>query len=107
MIITNKTQEYNLQPSTVEEEIAQNIRVILNTIKGTVPLNRNLGLDISFIDEPANTALMRCKFTILEAINKDEPRVEVIDINVQNNKENALNGDFTIEVEVEILNEFR
>lgn len=107
MVITNKAQDYNLFPETTEESVAQNIRLILSTYKGTVPLNRNLGIDTTFIDMPSNKGLLISKLRIVEAIQKDEPRVEVSSISIEKDEESALNGDFKIKVEVNILDEFK
>ena len=37
----------NMFPNSVYEEIIQNVRVLLTTIKGTVPLDRDLGLIVN------------------------------------------------------------
>ncbi len=107
MIVTNKKQFYNLQPKTIEDEILQNICVILNTYKGTVPLNRKLGVDISFIDTPSNLGLIKSKMLIAEAIQKYEPRASVTKVVLNKALGNDMEGDFNIEVEVDILDEFK
>lgn len=107
MIISNKSSNYNLLPSSTHEEIAQNISVILSTYKGTVPLNREFGLNTSFIDMTTKSGINIAKFHIGQAINKYEPRVEVINISIIKNDESAIDGDFEIKVEVKILDEFK
>ncbi len=105
MIITNDNVIYDFFPESIEKEIKQNIIVILSTIQGTVVLNRKLGLDISFIDTPANIGLITCKAKILQAIAEREPRVEVLEIRFIDGE--IENGNFRIEVEVEILDEYK
>ncbi len=107
MIITSTLKEINLLPNTLEEEISQNIHTILNTIKGTVALNRNFGIDIGFLDNVSDKGLIKCKMAILNAISTYEPRVKVIKVNVKKDVVNAQNGDFYIEVEVNILDEYK
>ncbi len=107
MIVTNQKKIFNFFPNTIEEEIEQNIRVILGTYRGTVPLNRKFGIDTSFIDNPSNKALIISKLKISEAIQEFEPRVEVTKISIERDIENALNGDFTMLVEVNIKDEFK
>lgn len=107
MIVTNKKSLYNLLPSTIEDEIIQNICLILNTYKGTVPLNRNLGVDISFIDTPANVGLIKSKMLIAEAVQRYEPRVEVTSVSIKKDLKDNIEGDFNILVEVNILDEFK
>ncbi len=107
MIITNKLKTINLLPNTFEEEIAQNIYTILNTIKGTVALNRNFGIDIGFIDDVSDKGLVKCKMAVLQSISTYEPRVEVIKVNVKKDVASSEEDDFYIEVEVNIINEYR
>jgi len=51
--------EVNLFPQTVIEEILQNVSVLLTTVVGSVPLDRNLGINATFIDVPAQRAMMK------------------------------------------------
>ena len=50
--ITAEMGKVNVQPTSTIEEVIQNIKTILNTIKGTVPLDRDFGIDKSVIDSP-------------------------------------------------------
>jgi hypothetical protein len=64
------------------DEIAQNVRMILSTRKGSLPLDRDFGIDWSIIDAPVPHALARLKLDIVKQIEKYEPRVRVEKINV-------------------------
>ncbi len=104
--ITNEDSKYNLMPTTTIEEITQNIKLILSTIKGTAPLSRNLGLNISFIDDPTKRAFMKAKIIILEAIKLFEPRVEVLKVELSEKDSNLVDGKMNIKVEVKVLDEY-
>ena len=58
-------------------EILQNVAVILGTVKGTVPLDREFGLDITFLDSPLPVARARFSAEVATEIEKQEPRVRV------------------------------
>jgi len=62
---------------TLAEEIDQNIRSILTTLKGSVPLDRSFGLNIGTVDDPSGIARARLSAAVIEAIKKYEPRAVV------------------------------
>lgn len=63
--------------ATGREEIYQNVRTILATPKGTVPLDRDFGVDQAFLDQPTSIVMARALPGIVEAVEKYEPRVRV------------------------------
>lgn len=64
-------------PATELEEILQNLRCILSTTKFSVPLDRDFGIDASFVDRPMPAAQAKMSASIVEAIKTYEPRVTV------------------------------
>ena len=60
--------------------VLQNIAVILSTPMGTVPLYRDFGLDWSFLDKPTPVAKVLMVAPVKEAIQRWEPRAEVLDV---------------------------
>ena len=67
----------NISPKTEAEEIIQNVRTILATQKGTIPVDREFGLDGTVIDLPINLAKARLTNDIFQAIKRYEPRVSI------------------------------
>jgi len=59
------------------EEIYQNVRTILATRKGSVVLDREFGVDQTFLDQPTSLAMAKALPSIVEAVEKYEPRVKV------------------------------
>ena len=70
----------NCAPGTSVEEILQNIRTIISTPKFSVPLDRDFGVDASFVDAPTLAAQAMITSEIFTAIKKYEPRVTVTNI---------------------------
>ncbi len=64
--------------ATGAAEIIQNVKTILSTIKGTVPLDRAFGVDWFFVDMPTPAAQAAFTAEIVTEIEKQEPRVKVI-----------------------------
>lgn len=60
--------------------VLQNVRIILSTWKGTVPLYRQFGLPSDFLHKPLPVAKAMLRAQIREAVEKFEPRVEVVDV---------------------------
>ncbi|MBR6636414.1 MAG: GPW/gp25 family protein [Phascolarctobacterium sp.] len=79
-ISVKNTAPIDFNPATEAEEILQNICYILSTIKYSVPLDRELGIDASFVDTPTETAKAKMASEIVMAIAKYEPRATVTNI---------------------------
>lgn len=83
-------------------EITQNIRMILTTIRGTLYLDRDFGLDPELIDTPQINAIIKYRSEIIDQIEKYEPRVNVIAIDFTTNQIDAMNGTLSPVVKFEI-----
>lgn len=66
-----------IQENNRVEEILQNVSTILSTPKGSVPLDREFGVDISFLDRPIQVAKVMIVSAVTEAIEEFEPRAKV------------------------------
>ena len=92
----------NLAPETREEEVLQNLSILLSTPKFTVPLDRDFGLSLRFVDKPLPVAESLFRAEILDAIEKYEPRVEVENVTFE---QGDAPGMLIPRVEVNILND--
>ena len=77
--------------ATGNAEIRQNVRVILTTSVGTVPLDRDFGVDLSVLDKPINIAKTLLTVEYIKKIKKYEPRAKVQSVTFEHD---ALNGNF-------------
>lgn len=75
----------NFRPSSILEEIYQNINTILGTTKFSVPLYRDFGLLTSFVDKPVTTLHPLLVSEIFEAVETYEPRVIVEEVKLDAN----------------------
>lgn len=67
-----------IMPKTEIEEVLQNIKTILSTYKGTVPLMRDFGINPNLIDQLQTESFkQKLKSEIITQIEKYEPRVKV------------------------------
>ena len=78
--------------------ILQNVAIVIGTWKGSVPLYRAFGVSSEFMHKPVPVAKAMLRAEIREAVEKFEPRVEVVDVTFTD----GLNG-LTPIVEVKIL----
>lgn len=78
--LTASPNKLNLSPENEIEEIIQNINTLLSTPKGSVPLYRDFGLDLSLVDEPLLVAKARISSEIFQLISKYEPRAQVVEV---------------------------
>ena len=80
--------------------VVQNVRTILRTPKYTVPLDREFGMNTSFVDSPITVVPPLLIAEIREAIEEYEPRCSVTNIAFGIDK--AAPGKLIPTVEVEI-----
>lgn len=83
--------------ATGDNLILQNIANILRTLKREVPLNRDLGIDSSYIDKPINKIKAQLMKEVLTQIEEFEDRVTIKTITFDSD----INGIYPV-VEVEI-----
>jgi phage baseplate assembly protein W len=62
---------------TPGEEVAQNVRCLLKTAPGTVPMARDLGTPQDVLDTPVSAAGARLQADVVRAVRTYEPRVKV------------------------------
>lgn len=92
----------NLAPKTLIEEVIQNVQTILNTPKGSVPLERDFGIDWTFVDMPQMQSQILLKREIIRALKEYEPRVVVKTIRFK--QSNAADGQLIPILDLEVLN---
>lgn len=78
--VTAATGEINFAPRSIIEEVTQNVRTIISTLKGSVPLDRTFGIDGSIIDRPIQIAQAMMRQDIVNAIRQYEPRAVIVSI---------------------------
>lgn len=86
--------------ATGVEEILQNVGIIISTPKGTVPLDRNFGIDISMLDLPIEIAENLLTVQIIEAIQEYEERVQVEKVSYT---KNHITGKLEPKVQVSLI----
>ncbi len=102
-IVIGIPEQFNLAPKTVEEEIIRNVRVILTTIKGTVALHRDFGIDGEIIDKPLPRAKALLIREIYQEVARYEPRAKVVRAFLQNNPEDGADGKIYPAVELDFI----
>jgi len=99
--LTNDISPINFSVEGIDE-IAQNIRTILNTRKGSVPLDRDFGLSWDVVDLPGTRFLQKMKIEVVQQIEKYEPRVKVREVAIYPD-ESVLDGIYKIKLKLEII----
>ena len=82
----------DFSPETAAAEIVQNIRTILSTRVGTVPLHRDFGISWEHVDKPYPVAKQLMMVEIIEAVEKFEPRAKVESVEFDESVEDAIEG---------------
>ncbi|MGN1149985.1 MAG: GPW/gp25 family protein, partial [Sutterella sp.] len=83
-------------------EILQNVRTILSTRKGSVPLDRDFGLTWEHVDKPLPVAKMLMRSEVIDAIEAYEPRAKVSSVDFEDDETSAMDGVLKPKVIVEI-----
>ena len=82
--------EVDFAPATVVEEVIQNVRTLLATLKFSVPMDRDFGIDGAIIDRPINLAKARLSSEIFRAVRRYEPRAVVESIELEGTESGRL-----------------
>lgn len=86
-IVINSLHERELR-----EEILDKVRFLLTCIKGTIPMNREIGLDPNIMSSPVYIAQNLYTISAIELIDEFEPRasVEKVSFITSGNAENMI-----------------
>ncbi len=102
MLIRGRSQnKIVLNETNLEKSVRQNIEMILSTKQGSVPMYREFGLPMEFVDRPVSIIEPMIVAEITEAIDKFEPRAKVLNVEIEEESP----GRIIPIVEVEIINE--
>lgn len=88
--VTASLEDVDFSPETEMAEILQNVKTIITTVKSTVPLDREFGIDGSILDMPINYVKAKLTAEIIEKVQKYEPRVKVLKVSYEENSEGKL-----------------
>jgi phage baseplate assembly protein W len=80
-------------------EVIQNVRTLLTTRVGTVPLDRNFGVNLDFLDDPLPQAKAELQTEIFQKIKKYEPRAILKEISFE---ADALSGRLAPRCKIEV-----
>ena len=99
----NSADKYSLslQQDSKVFSVLQNIALLLNTKRGTVPMYRDFGVPMEFVDKPIDVAENMAYVEISDALEEFEPRAKLEDVYF----EKTANGKMSITVEVSIEDE--
>ncbi len=96
--IVTPTAGITLNESDTVASVLQNVSIIVATEKGTVPMDRALGISKAWLDKPLPVAKVMGITEIREAVEQYEPRARVIGISFDQSE----SGRLIPKVEVEI-----
>ncbi len=77
LITADQQTSIDLAPKTTVEEVLQNVRTIITTVKYQIPLDREFGIDGSVIDLPIQEAEAKLSQEIFQAVRQYEPRAVI------------------------------
>lgn len=89
LIINPRENNWDFNPGNIYQEILQNVKAIVTTLKGSVPLDRAFGILPNVIDEPINIARAKLSAEIVKAVKEFEPRARIKNINFSGDMSNA------------------
>ena len=102
-VSTKNLDSITLNEKDTVKSVLQNIKIILMTRQFSVPLYRNFGLPMQFVDKPLAVARPSLKAEIKPAISEYEPRAIVLNVILETDM--SAPGKLIATVEVEIRDE--
>lgn len=103
LIIGDEPRTFSIAERSRVQSILQNIALILGTRRGSIPMQRDIGLPMEFVDRPTPIAKALAVAEIKQAVEVGEPRARVLGVSFSD--EFALTGKLIAKVEVEIQDE--
>lgn len=91
-IALSKTNVINFAPTTVVEEVLQNVRTICSTIVGSVPLDRDFGVSMDMLDQPINLSQILFQSAVIQALAKYEPRAKLVSVDFSTDGDDICQG---------------
>lgn len=101
LMISGRPAELVISPANELEEVAQNVRMILLTPKGSVPLDRDFGLSFTVLDQPAPRAQALLASEIVTQVARYEPRAQVVQVDWEPLSPEAAEGRLVPRVRIE------
>ena len=102
-VSTKDVDNITLNETDIVKSVLQNIRMILTTRRLSVPLYRDFGLQMQFLDRPMIAARLLLITEIKDAISEYEPRANILSINLE--VDSDIPGKLNATVEVDIKGE--
>lgn len=97
---TTMDVELSLMPKSKAEAVTQQLYIIIQSLKGEVPMYRDFGTDHAYKDMPMVVARSMYIGSISEAIQKYQPDVTLTQVNFANNSDYGNFMKCSIEVTV-------
>lgn len=93
----------DFKPETEVAEILQNVRTILTTRIGTVPLHRDFGVSWEHLDKPYPVAKAMMMVLVIEVVEAFEPRAKVVSVEFDETVDEVMEGLLKPRVIVEVV----
>lgn len=103
--VSSDREDIVIHPDSLEAEVVQNIRMILTTVKGTLPLDRDFGLSPRIVDTPIERARALVIKEIHEQVNRYEPRARIVQAGFSGDNATSSDGHLLPWVIVRIADE--
>ena len=103
LVVSGEPRPLVIAPESLAEEVAQNVAVILATPKGSVPLDRDFGLDFNLVDKPEPRAKALMAVEIVRQVGRYEPRARVLAVEWQDTEAEAMDGLLAPLVKIEVV----
>lgn len=96
--VTSRIGDIDWAPDSEYYEILQCVRCILATYKGSVPLDREFGIDHTLVDKPLHVARAKLASEIIPALKEYEPRVELTNISWEADEDGILSPNVQVKI---------
>lgn len=103
LLVQGEAAAVDFAPNDLAAEVSQNVRMIMATPKGSVPLDRDFGLDFSLLDQPLPRARALLAAEIVRQVARYEPRARVARVDWAESELEAMDGGLRPIVVIDVL----
>lgn len=90
-------------PTSTAAEILRNVAIILATRKGSIPMDRRLGIGWDLLDMPMPRARQKAVADVLDAIEYGEPRASVTDVYITRDPSEPCRAQIAVRLDLDGL----
>ena len=83
LTVRSNQKDFSFCENDIEKSVCQNVSLIISTRKGSVPMYREFGINMEYLDRPIPAAEALIFAEISKGVEQFEPRAKLVDVTLE------------------------